>query len=320
MQIIDTCLWSEPHEQKCLEVKLNCEAELVTEWIFIQSDYTFRGEYKGCSLEKVLSQPQFSPFKDRIHIISIKENLFERLCKSHCEEEYFKVEFASRQACWEYISSKYNDETRILVSDVDELIDFSDSNRRDEFIKICKNKSSWQAKQLKYWWGYANISFYPKYIPIHTIKTLKDGKTSFTHRNNGCDMVEGNILLAMEYSYSFSPSENFRKCSTFAHDRYNQECINEALYFNTWHKTDQRQEKLGSSIYDWFETIELNEYNSPRFVLENFDRLDPKTINPNYAEERKNILGLQYPHPCEQHNLLRGNKIDRRYHYLRRNK
>lgn len=316
MKVIDTFLWSEPHEANCLEIHLNCEADVVDEWIIVQSDYTFRGQYKGCSLEKVLAEDRFLKFTDRIRIVSIKENLFQQLCTGHDEKNYFLVEFASRAAAWDYILG-YDDSTRVIVGDVDEVIDFSDPVRRDRFFQLCKTGDPIQLAQLKMWWDIDNYSTYPKYIPVHTVGSLRSGRTSFTHRNNDCQMINDGPVLAMEYAYSFSLEDNFRKCCTFAHDRYTKECIDEALYFNTWHKCRERGETLGQ-IWDWFETIELTPDNSPLYVRDNYDRFKVGTVNANYAECRKNAFGLAYPHPAEQHGLLRGNKIRRDCHYYKK--
>jgi len=317
-KLIDTFLFSEQFESNCLEVKLNCGSEYIDEWIAIQGDYTFRGEYKGSCLEELLKEERFAKFRNRIHVITIKENLFERICTGHNEKNYFLVEYASRKACWDYIRSKYDDSTRVLMSDVDEVLDLSDADRRSEFFTISAANEAWQTRQLKYWWNYNNLSTYPKFLPIHTVGSLASGRTGFEKRNDHCKQVPSKNLLAVEYSYSFSPLENYRKCSTFSHDRYNLECIEQALFFNTWHKTRERGEILGDQPWDWFETIELTPENTPNFVLENFDRLDTKTIDIDYAENRKKHFNLQYPHPAEQYNLLGSNKIARQCHYYRR--
>lgn len=317
MKIISTFLWSEEFEQNCLEIKLNCESECVEEWIAVESNYTFRGEYKGCSLFNVLSQQKFDKFRSRITIIPIVENLFEKLCTNHNEKNYFLVEFASRAACWDYVSNKYGDDTRVLVGDVDEVVDFSDLARRDRIFQIFKEKDRGvQLPQAKYWWGMNNLSFYPKYMPIHTIKSLRNRWTSFTHRNNNCEVINSDLLLCMEYAYSFSAKNCFRKCSSFSHDRYSQECIDNALLLNSWHRCLERNERLGADPYDWFETVEITENNSPKFILDNFDRLNPNTVNPDYAQLRARY-GIQ-PHPALNYGFLGPNKIAKQCNYYKR--
>ena len=125
---------SEQFESNLLEIKLNNESNGVDEWILIESEYTFRGERKGCCAKEVLSEKRFDKFRDRVKIISIEENLFEKLCQGHCEKEYFKVEFASRAACWDYIRDKYEAEDKIIIGDVDESLDLSNKDRMDLFL------------------------------------------------------------------------------------------------------------------------------------------------------------------------------------------
>lgn len=316
MKIIDSFLFSELHEKELLRIKLECESELVTEWIGIESKYDFRGNYKGAFLNDVLKEDQFDQFRDRIHVITIEENLFDTVGKEKCEKGYFQVEHASRMSCSEYIFSKYNDEDRVIVSDVDESIDCSRPDRRDLFLKICQSSDKdIDIPSLKYWWNFSNLSAYPKNTPVRTIGSLKNGWNYF--RNAGCEVIKTDLILSFEYSYCFPGDGNLKKVSTFSHDRYKPEHLERAWHYNTWHKRDH--ERLDQA-WDFFEIVELNESNSPNFILDNFDRLDTKLINPDYAFARVSELGLKYPHIAEQHGLLGSNRIDRRYHYLRRNK
>lgn len=316
MKVINTCLFSEVHEANVLEIKLQCESLCMEEWIFIQSPYDFRGQQKGTCLEELLKEDRFSPFKDRIHIITIEENLFDKVGKEYAEKGYFQVEHYSRMACADYILNKYSDDVRVSISDVDELIDFSDANRRDRFFEICRGTDKdIQLTQPKYWFNFNNFSAYPKYLPVRTIGSLRSNGWPY-FRNDHCESINEQ-WLAFEYSYCYSAEGNMRKCETFSHDRYRMEHLERAFLLNTWHKRDHEQ--LGQA-WDFFEAIQLTEDNSPQYVLDNFDRLDTKTINPDYAEARVHHLGLHYPHPIERVSLLGNNKIDRRYHYLRRNK
>ena len=320
MKVIDTFLFSDSFEANCLEIKLNCEAAAIDEWVLIQSPYSFRGDYKGVCAEEVLKEKRFDDFRDRVKVITIEENWFERVCTSHCEKEYFKVEFLSRASCWDYIQNKYQDDTRVIISDVDELIDFSDEARRAKFFDICSRKISkgFQLYQLKYWWDIDNLSFYPKYIPVHTISSLRLGTTSFTHRNNDCQQInDTDVICAFEYAYSFSMDNNFKKCSTFAHDRYTTDSLTTSQILNCWHRDAARGEVLGRDVYDWFETIELNKYNTPSFVLENYDRFKVNTIDPKYASNRINLYGWNNPHPALTHGFLGKNKIAKRCDYYR---
>ena len=199
MKVISTFLFAEKHEENVLWTKLNCESEGIDEWIIIESPFSFRGNPKPVNVKEILQQERFSPFLDRIFVITIENNLFAKYCKNHCEKDYFLVEYLSRKSCFSYLDENYKDEDKIFVADVDELIDFSDKNRKREFFKICcEYNGAWQAKQLKFWWDFNNLSFYPKYMPIHTLGSLRSGSTSFEKRNDNCKMISSNKILAFE--------------------------------------------------------------------------------------------------------------------------
>jgi len=316
MKVISTFLFSEIHEQNVLWTKLSCESSGVDKWIAIESPYSFRGNPKPVNIKEILQEKRFEPFQDRINIITIQDNLFKENNLTHCEKDYFVVEKLSRAACM-WSLDNYPDDTRVLVGDVDELIDFSNEARKNEFFKICKEyDGSWQAKQMKFWWDYDNLSFYPKYMPVHTLGSLRAGKTSFAPRNDHCKTIPSENMLAFEYAYSFDLAGNFSKVSTFSHDRYNQECIEQAWLGNSWHKTQARNERLGDQAWDWFETIELNETNAPLFVLENLDKLKVNTVNPDYATYR--VANGFPPHPAMNMGFLMKNRIKKIYNYYKK--
>lgn len=321
MKIIDTFLISEEFEADLLYIKLINETEGVHTWIGIESNTTFRGESKPFCLENILKQDRFFPFKDRIYVISNTEPILDPSLPA-VEKSFFTAEFKSRSLCFDYLKENFSNDDYIILSDVDESLDFSRPDRRDLLFKIFnENNAGIEIANLKYWYQPNCLNFDPaKRIPAKPLGMFKENPGFFAHRNNHSKTINTDLILGFEYAYNFSLTNNFRKCSTFAHDRYTIKCIEQGLNGCHWHKCPERGERLGDQIWDWFELIELNENNSPNIVLENFDKFNPNTVNPNYSEVRRRQYGMQYPHPVEQHGLLRGNKIDRRYHYLRRGK
>ena len=65
MKIIDTFLFSEPHEEKVLLAKLHAEYEIVDQFILIESPFDFRGKPKGLFGEEIVSKPEFKEFVDK---------------------------------------------------------------------------------------------------------------------------------------------------------------------------------------------------------------------------------------------------------------
>ena len=318
MKIVDSFLFSQPHERDLLLAKLHAEYEHVDEFIGLESAYDFRGNYKGLHLDEVLRHIDFDFFKDKIMVISRETSLFPEGMEKK-ETNYFLSEFASRALCWDYVKSKYADNDWLIMSDVDEMLDFSSPARRDILLEGFKDSSpgiQWQ--NLKFWYDFDNLNFNPdKYIPCHKVGALKERENPFHHRNNHCKRLEPSLVCGLEYAYCFPRDDNWKKLNTFAHDRYTTQALDFGLHANHWHKEPQRGEFLNHPT-DFFETINLDESCSTTFVLDNLDQLKVNTVNPDYAEARQSMYNMEMPHPVLQHNLTRGYKINKKYFYLTR--
>lgn len=319
MKIVDTFLISEEFEADLLYIKLINESEGVHTWVGIESNTTFRGESKPLCLENILKQDRFSPFKDRVHIISNIEPILDSSLPL-VEKSFFTAEFKSRSLCFDYLKENFHNDDYIILSDVDESFDFSRPDRRDLLFKIFnENNAGIEIRNLKYWYQPNCLNFDPaKRIPAKPLGMFKESPNLFAHRNNHSKTIQTELILGFEYAYNFSLENNFRKCSTFAHDRYTINCIEQGLKGCHWHKCPERGERLGDQIWDWFELIELDERNSPSVILENFNQFNPCTVNENYATVRMIEYGMNYPHPIEQAGLLLGNRIKRDCHFMRK--
>ena len=313
-KIISIFLFARSYERQVLLAKLHSEYEFVTEFIGIESSYDTHGNYKGVFLEEVLKGEEFKPFLDKITVLSNPDNFYPAGA-AYDEQNNLLAEFNSRAYCWPYIQNKYQDDDWLLLEDCDELLDFSNPQRRDILLDIFKKESgSIQIKQDRFWWDFDNFSLYEKYEPCHQVGKLKEMDHPFHHRNRNCKTVHTPIICAFEYSHCFSQDENWIKVTTSAHDKYQESTMESAYLFNCFHREPRRSERLSYPL-DFFETIELTPENSPKFVLDNIDRLRVDTIDPAYSMNRKISLNC-HPHPIMQHNLLRGNKIrdDRNYY------
>ncbi len=284
MKIIDCFLMSEQFEGDLLEIKLNLEHEAVDKFVIIEGEYTFRGEYKGSNIANLLREERFRSFLDKIHLISIKENLFHG---EPGELEYFEVEHVSRAACLTYIKS-FSYDTWVILSDVDESLDFSDVARKNYILNtLAENTGGVQFKNLRYWYDFDNLNFMTdKRIPIYSLSHLIKNTNIFRGRNNDCVLYNPPNPVGFEYTYCFAVENNWRKLNTFSHDKYEKQSLENGLKYNHWHRCPSRGESVGQSEWDWFETVILNESNSPKFVRDNLDRLKVNTVNPRYAEDR----------------------------------
>ncbi|MCU0339535.1 MAG: hypothetical protein MUE30_06605, partial [Spirosomaceae bacterium] len=125
--IIDTFLFSEPHEKESLLIKLILGGDFITEWIIVENEYTFQGEYKGVFAQQVLDgDERFAPFRDRIHVISasMKHPPIDYNRKD-IDTQGMDSERRQRSLAQNYILSKYPDTTWVLLSDADEALDLT---------------------------------------------------------------------------------------------------------------------------------------------------------------------------------------------------
>jgi hypothetical protein len=320
MKIIDTILFAYEYEKEVLLAKFNLESEVVDKFLVIESEYTFRGQYKGFQLTKVLEDKRFEPFKEKIKHLKIKGNTFENMGLSHIEKDYFKIEHFSRAYCMDYLVENYDDNDLILITDSDEAYDFSDPVRRDVLLKIFKENSDrgTQQRNIKMWFDWDNACFWSdKYLPSHRLKLLKNGSSSFYNKVSNCITTPTPILTCFEWAYAFPAEANWNKVNSFAHDKYTLPSMDRAYLGNHWHREPARGEILGRDPFDWFETIVLTEENSPKYVRENLENLKVNTINPNYAEYRVQNYRIS-PHPAMNYGFLGNNKIKKECNYYKR--
>lgn len=316
MKIVDTFLYNNEYERDVLLAKLYAEYNFVNEIIGIESAYDFRGNHKGLSLKQLINKDTaFEPFCDKLTVIQNEKSPFDSGWEK-IEKNYFKSEFISRGLAHQYLVEHYKDDDWVILSDVDEMLDFSNTDRRSILMDGFYNQNvdiQWQ--NLKFWWDFDNLNFNPyKYIPCHKLGFLKEN--GYANRNDHCRKLEPALVCGLEYAYCFSEDGNWNKLNTFAHDKYKEETLDNALLLNVFHKEKLRGEQLEGPL-DFFETIRLDNTNSTQYVLDNLDNLKVNTVNVEYGQERMSRFNI-YPHPCEQYNLLRGFKINRSYHYFRR--
>jgi hypothetical protein len=292
--LIDTFLFSEPHEADLMWLKFKLEDPFVDMWIIQECDHTIQGHYKGCFAEEVLSQERFKPYLQRIQIarhnglIGVVDNT---------EHSNYVRENTQRTFCGNILMA-LPDEAMVMVSDMDEMVDFTSDKRFDRFTDIVGRhlKDFCFLGRMRYWFDYDNRCYLPNIrIPIMNLGFMKQNGlerclSSIRHQmgqHPGRTYDAHESPIAFEYSYVFkSIEELWRKKSTYPHINFDRECLEIALKYNHWPRTDKRGEKVGETPHDFFEIVELTEENSPTYVRENLTKLKTNIVNPEYKKLR----------------------------------
>ena len=288
--IVDTFLFSEPHEADLLWVKFNLEDNHVDKWIIQENEYTLQGEKKGLHANEVLKDKRFDKFRDKVHIISVSQQL---MPADNRENTNFQREGWQRMLCRDYLVANYHDKpTLVLVSDVDESVDFSDFDRAQRYIEIALTHypNQFCVGRMRYWYDYDNRCYLPDIrIPTISVEQIMANPNILAQcRHNAVNIYDaGETPIAFEYSYVFrNMADVWRKKCTYAHTNFTEECIEEALKCNHWPRTMNRGEKLGDNEYDFFEKVELTPENSPKFVRDNLTYLKTNIVSVNYQDNR----------------------------------
>lgn len=297
VNIVDSFLFSEPHEEDLLFLKLELEQSVVSRWILQENAFTSQGDPKELHAKNILQKPRFDKFRDRITVVSMNTQFL----PGNTEQNNFIRETNQRAG---FISQEYrevfqeipdNKKTFFMVSDVDELIDFSDPNRTDRFIEYIKNQhhTCW-VQRLRYWYDYDNKCFLDDlHIPlvpfdnmaqdVNTAKVLMIQARHYKDRNRCFGGLEN--PLAFEYSYVFKSIEDlWRKKCTYPHTNFTMKSLEEGLRLNAWPRPVERGEGVGE--HDFFEMVELTETNSPKYVRDNLSELKTNIVDPSYKENR----------------------------------
>lgn len=290
-QVIDTFLFSEPHESDLLYVKLKNEEARVDWWIIQENAYTTKGEHKGCFANEVLRDLRFLPYRDKIIVCSANE----KLADSQEEHFNFQREGWQRTICAQTLNQICKDpEDLIIVSDVDESIDFSSQDRSDRFDSFSKpqDRPFWITRK-RYWYDFDNLcNLRSIRIPVIQAKYCHNNigvlPQSRHYHDESRTLQDWDNPVAFEYSYVFKNwADVQRKHITYAHTGLSEtNDIQRALSLNAWVRSTSRGEKR--SEHDFFEKVELTEENSPKYVLDNLASLKTNIVDPNYKENRVN--------------------------------
>lgn len=288
MIVIDSLLMSDSSESDLLWVKLNLEQSVVSRWIIQENSYNLKGEHKGLHVAKVLEEERFKPFSDRITLISANQQIHPGCIDEH---NNFIRENWQRSICSQTLQ-QINEDGLVLVSDVDESVDFSDDKRKEIFFTNVLNDSVTWCYRRRYWYDYDNeAKLYNIRIPVLPLSIAKDPNALAQARHYSDDSRSFGSYdepIAFEYSYVFKSEQDVNsKKKNYAHAGFTEECVKNALKLNVWPRSKIRGEKIRWGGEDEFEIIELTEKNSPKFVRDNLATLKTNLVDPNYKENRK---------------------------------
>jgi hypothetical protein len=288
----------DPIELKTLLLKLRLESGGMDEWVFAENSYTFGGAYKGLVFKKMVEEdPEFAPYKSRITVIEGEfdngfqstTDMADRRGRAWASENYLKDLSVS------YILNKYGDDTWVSVADADETLDFTDPQRDYNIRKALDGPVDHQLflPMIRYWYDYDNYARGRGYaiLPINNIRShnsIVKAYDDYLHEAASCPSPED--LVAFEYCQCCSKKQIYRKFDDGPFYYFTPEDFEEAFRCNYWPKAKAIGEQLQSPIVspdNWFETVELNKYNSPAYVREHLAELKTHNIDPGYKENRK---------------------------------
>jgi len=284
---------SELYELELLLAKCNLENNFVSGWIICENDYSLRGTYKGeHSFRKAIwSDKRFEPFLDKIHIIEMS---FKYECKEGIDD--FTVIYKQRDIEQYAVQQLANDEDIIIISDLDEMINFTNP----EAIKIITKPvvENNLVCPIANWfiWDFDNLLGYSlETIRILTIKKLKEiqlnPQLKLYHNLQMIRHLKPDIILkpeipiAYHYHNCYPKIDIWRKFNTYGHTGFTEEYLDKMLKYNcSWGR------EIGSELTETNflkGTVELTVQNSPLYIRENLERLRTNNINPDYENLRK---------------------------------
>jgi hypothetical protein len=304
MTLVDTFLFSEPHEADVLWVKLNVEDHLFHEWVIVENSYTHQGQYKGHYLNKlILADERFGRFVPKLHVIEcdIKPE-FQVGGKELFDADAIQIERAQREAALPYLLDRYADRDYVLISDVDECLDTEAKKRRRLLrSKVAPGEDIVLVPRIRYCFDFDNRKLARRCTPLVSIRQLRrDGRLNHYREQWLGTPVIWKHEMVFEYSYCFRRDSIMRKYETFSHVGFEQADLDIALRHNHRNVSEYRVSRYGSRPLDWsseswFVKRRLNSRNSPAFVREHLAELKTNVVSPDYRLNRMQTYPQFFP-------------------------
>jgi hypothetical protein len=287
--IIDSFCYFEPYQTNMLLVKFNVEDEGVDEWVITENTYSFRGDYKGPhQLKNILSDDKrFEKFLPKIKIFEME---LERKCEPGVED--WEIIFLQREVQREYLYNKYSLNSWLLVSDIDEIIDFANPRKAGLIYDAIEQHSGEIIHPNPMFFAYDFDNTAPggewlllalvelAYLNKHNLR-LEQARME---RSVGYCMPYGST--GYHYHSCMGPKYIWRKLNTYGHTDFLREDVNQWLYYNHGMFRSKHGEQLDPKRFTW-NCVELTEENSPLYVRENIEWLETNSVHPDYQENRR---------------------------------
>jgi hypothetical protein len=294
MKIIDSFCFFEPYQVDILLIKLNVEDRVVDEWVITENTYSFRGDHKGTPhvLNTILrTDLRFERFLPKIKVFEVE---IERKCQLGVED--WEIIFLQREVQREYLFNKFSPDSWLLISDIDEIIDFDNADKSLLMLHTLQENEGKQVRPNPIFFAF---DFDNTFIPAGDWYGMVFAQLGYIQKRNlrleqpRVEHLEGLLMprgcVGYHYHSCSAPRHILRKLTTYAHTNFLKSDINQWLYYNH----GMFREKLGESINPnrfTLETIELMEINAPSYVRENLKYLKTHSIHPDYQKNREKWL------------------------------
>lgn len=301
MRIIDSLIVNQLFELDLFYLKVLIESPCVDEFVVNECAYDYRGRFKGLVWKHAVSNDsRFDPYWDRITFNEINRNLSgidpNSIGSSIDPPQCAVAEWDLRDAPIPYLLDKYSGRDRVFTSDVDEVIDFADVNRRDRLLTLLRSDRMLQIERIRFSYDYhvrSHRSAGDVINPCYQIGHLRRGEARLRDKKWLGDLIPvGDNPLVFEYCHVFRDREDVqRKHDSSLHTQWSRPKIDTAIDTATWPQTSYQGNPDRNNRWHWFEAVELHERNSPRYIRENFDRLKTNLVPDNYRENRLKRFG-----------------------------
>jgi len=326
MKVIDSFMFSEPHEKELLLLKLEMENEIVDEWVIIESSYSFQGEYKGHYINSILSEDtRFLPYRSKIKVFEQNTNFsrfyvmtpFEYLrryikCKhpksrndvvALSEEAAFFAETHQREVTIDYVLATYSYSDILLLTDVDEMFDATNTIKKESFLNaLMSSESYFKIRRKVFIYDFDNLTSRMRFIPVIRIGSInklgtKSGIAQYIRQQLLWGVMKEIKLdedIFYEFSYCFDKNGIIRKTRTFSHTGRGEVVIERALQCNhSFKDISMINQDFFDDKENWFEKIDVNDRNLPSIIVDRFEQLRTNSVADNYKELREKYYGLK---------------------------
>ena len=302
MKIIDVSIFCDIYEKELVFLKILLERDVVDEFIWCENEYDYRGRYKGRILENMIAgDERFADYRKKIKVITVSRDFTNGnsgLVNELDPRQFHNAEEYLRNSATDYVIDKYKDGDRIIVSDIDEMVDFSSARRLDRIFSCFKQFGNDPLQFDRYRYSYDfDIRSYREEMdmvtPVYTVHNLRHGQARLSDKKwVGHHIPNGNMPCVFEYCFCFPYEGILKKFDSSLHTQWSKERIDISLETATWTRTQyQEWPPNQNNRWLWFERVPLTRENSPQYVRDNFKELSTGLVPEDYKERRIKYFG-----------------------------